>query len=287
MTDAARNLNLRLPDGRNLSFSDIGTGQNGTWIHCHGIPGSRNELLHLESDLFHAGVRVIVPDRPGYGQSSPCPGYGFSDHSDDLRQLADHLELDDVMLSGFSGGGVFAMAAAHDLGKRIKQLVIAATPAVPLMDNPFDYASELTASTWRAALDDRDALAKELEVITGSVDLLLEALIGAVGDQEEHYLLSNSVRPGFTQNLCAALERGYKTAADALARDSFLTAQSWPFSPQDIHLPVRVIHGSGDRLVHIEHQSTLSGNFPDDSPEVISGAHYGALSAIWNTSPSR
>ncbi|HBX41945.1 MAG TPA: hypothetical protein DEG64_17025, partial [Marinobacter adhaerens] len=163
-----------------------------------------------------------------------------------------------------------------------KQLVIAATPAVPLMNNPFDYASELTASTWRAALDDRDALAKELEIITGSVDVLLEALIGGVGDQEEHYLSSNSVRPGFTQNLCAALEQGTKTAADALARDSLLTAQPWPFSPQDIHLPVRVIHGSGDRLVHIEHQSTLSSNFPDSSSELISGAHYGALSAIWN-----
>lgn len=282
MTDAARNLNFRLPDGRNLSFSDIGTGENGTWIHCHGIPGSRNELFHLESTLFRAGVRVIAPDRPGYGKSTPCPRYGFSHHSDDLRQLADHLQLNEFMLSGFSGGGVFAMAAAHDLGKRIEQLIIAATPAVPLMDNPYDYASELTASTWRAALDDCGALAKELETLTASVNVLADALMGAVGDQEEHYLSSNSVRPGFMQSLCAALEQGSLTAANALARDSFLTAHSWPFAPKDIHLPVRVIHGSGDRLVHIEHQIILSRKFPDATPEIISGAHYGALSAIWN-----
>src|SRR6056297_1033384 len=219
MTDAPRNLNLRLPDGRNLSFSDTGTGENGTWIHCHGIPGSRNELFHLQSTLLNAGVRVIVPDRPGYGQSTPFPEYGFSHHSDDLRQLADHLQLEAFRLSGFSGGGVFAMAAAHGLGNRIEQLVIAATPAVPLIDNPYDYASELTANTWRAALEDREALAKELEALTGSVEVLSAALMGATGKQEGHYLSSDSVFPGFLQSLDAALEQGSTAAADALARD--------------------------------------------------------------------
>jgi len=281
MTDAARNLNLRLPDGRNLSFSDIGTGENGTWIHCHGIPGSRNELLHLQSTLLNAGVRVIVPDRPGYGHSTPCPGYGFSHHSDDVMKLADHLQLEEFGISGFSGGGVFAMAAAHELGNRIEQLVIAATPAVPLMGKPYEYASELTASTWQAALEDREALARELETLTGSVDVLSEALMGAAGDQEGFFLSSEAVRAGFMKSLCAALEQGPATAADALARDSFLIARSWPFAPADICLPVRVIHGSGDRLVYRDHQTTLVSKFPDSTPEIISGAHYSALSAIW------
>src|SRR6056297_485550 len=207
MTDAPRNLNLRLPDGRNLSFSDIGTGENGTLIHCHGIPGSRNELFHLQSTLLNAGVRVIVPDRPGYGQSTPFPEYGFSHHSDDLRQLADHLQLEAFGLSGFSGGGVFAMAAAHGLGNRIEQLVIAATPAVPLMENPYEYASELTASTWRAALEDPEALTRELETLTGSVDVLSGALLDAAGEKERKYLSSAPVQSGFIKNLYASLEQ--------------------------------------------------------------------------------
>tara|TARA_B100000214_G_scaffold237618_1_gene173767 strand:+ start:80 stop:943 length:864 start_codon:yes stop_codon:yes gene_type:complete len=284
MTDAARNLNLRLRDGRNLSFSDIGTGENGTWIHCHGIPGSRNELLHLESALFHAGVRVIVPDRPGYGQSSPCPGYGFSNHSDDLRQLADHLELDDVMLSGFSGGGVFAMAAAHDLGKRIEQLVIAATPAVPLMDNPFDYASELTASTWRAALENTEALAEELEALTDSVDSLSEALLDAAGEKEREYLSSAPVQPGFIKNLSSSLEQTPATAARALSRDSFLTAALWPFIVEKISAPSRIIHGTEDHLVQKEHYNALKGCLTAPQTELLDGGgHFETLSVIWRT----
>lgn len=284
MTDAARNLSLRLPDGRNLSFSDIGTGENGTWIHCHGIPGSRNELLHLRNTLLDAGVRVIVPDRPGYGQSTPCPEYGLSHHSDDLRQLADHLKLDEFRLSGFSGGGVFAMAAANELGNRIEELVIAATPAVPLMENPYEYASELTASTWRAALEDREALAKELEQLTDSVELISKAMLEAVGKHERKYLLSASVQPGFTENLRAALEQGAVAASDALSRDSFLTAAPWPFRPESLSLPTLVIHGREDVLVRKDHHDALVGHLPIPNTELLdSGGHYEALSLIWRT----
>src|SRR6056297_1195780 len=224
MTDTDRIYCADLPDGRKLSYSDIGTGENGTWIHCHGIPGSRKEAHHLQDQLLRNGVRLIVPDRPGYGQSTPAADYGFSEHSDDLTRLADHLKLATFRLSGFSGGGVFAMAAAHHLGNRIEQLVIAATPAVPLIDNPYDYASELTANTWRAALEDREALAKELEALTDSVELISNAMLEAVGKHERRYLLSASVQPGFKENLRTALEQGAVTAADALSRDSFLTA---------------------------------------------------------------
>lgn len=73
------------------------------------------------------------------------------------------------------------MAAAHDLGERVTGLTIAATPAVPLMDNPFAYASELTANAWRAALESTEDLALELEALTGSTDALAGALLDAVG----------------------------------------------------------------------------------------------------------
>lgn len=140
---------LALPDGRTLSYSDWGTGDRGTWIHCHGIPGSRGELTHLYSDPGLAGLRLIVPDRPGYGDASPHPDYGFAQHTADVSRLADHLGLDRFCLSGFSGGGVFALATALSLDKRVAQLTIAATPAVPLMSNPFQHASDLTANAWR------------------------------------------------------------------------------------------------------------------------------------------
>lgn len=281
MIDTDKTYLLSLPDGRTLSYSDIGTGENGTWIHCHGIPGSRKETHHLQDQLKHAGMRLIVPDRPGYGQSTPAVDYGFSEHSDDLRRLADHLKLATFRLSGFSGGGVFAMAAAHDLGNRIEQLDIAATPAVPLMENPFANASELTSNTWQLALADHATLAIELEALTHSVDTLSTSLIDAAGDHEAGYLRSDSFYPLFLENLNAALGNGAAIAAKAIARDIFMTASPWPFSTGNINLQIRVIHGADDRLVFQNHQDILASQFKGSFTESVGGGHYAAMPEIW------
>ncbi|MCL7943405.1 alpha/beta hydrolase [Marinobacter sp. ATCH36] len=273
---------LQLSDGRTLSYSDTGDGVNGTWVHCHGIPGSRYELAHLAEDLSARGVRIIIPDRPGYGDSTPHPHYSFEQHSADLRQLADHLGLQRFSVSGFSGGGVFAMATAHDLGERIKQLTIAATPAVPLMDNPFAYASELTANAWQAALEDTDKLARELQVLTESAEVLSDALISSAGQLDREHLSSEQLRRAFHKSTETALQQGPTGSAKALARDSRLIAQRWPFRPENLKVPVRVIHGQSDELVHKEHQSVLSAYLPIAKRLLFDGeGHYSVIRFIW------
>jgi pimeloyl-ACP methyl ester carboxylesterase len=282
MSKASTDRQLTLSDGRNLSFSDIGTSENGVWIHCHGIPGSRNELSHLEQTLVNAKVRVIVPDRPGYGRSGSHSNYGFDAHAEDIRQLADYLQLGRFRLSGFSGGGVFAMAAAAVLGERIEQLALAATPAVPLMDDPYKHASELTGNTWRAAKADPQALARELPALTGSAEVLSNAMIEAAGEPDAQYLLSASIYPGFLISLQTALEQGPRVSANALARDMFLAAHAWPFRLEDIEAPVRLIHGDADGLVYRHHQAVLNDHFRHCQPYCIRGGHYATLSVIWD-----
>lgn len=275
---------LQLIDGRTLSYSDTGTGKNGTWIHCHGIPGSRHELAHLTEELITGGIRVIVPDRPGYGDSTPHPDYTFEHHSADLHQLAEHLGLERFAVSGFSGGGVFAMATAHDLRERVEQITIAATPAVPLMSNPFDYASELTANAWRAAIENPGALASELETLTTSVEVLSETLISAIGPNEYENLSSEYFRHAFHLSARTALQQGPGISAAALARDSRLIAEQWPFHPEDLGMPITIIHGRNDELVLTEHQSALISHLPNAKQLLLDDAgHYSTIRFIFNS----
>jgi pimeloyl-ACP methyl ester carboxylesterase len=253
---------FQLSDDRQLSYSDTGTGNNGIWIHCHGIPGSRYELSHLNDQLVAAGLRVIVPDRPGYGASTPCPGYDFSQHAADLRQLADHLGLEQLSVSGFSGGGVFALAFAHDPGARVERISIAGTPAVPLMQNPFDYASELTAGSWQAALTDIGQFADQLKALTGPDNALADAMMEAVGMGDKQHLCSARIRPAFRHSIRTALQQGAVESARALARDTHLTVQPWPFDSAELKLPVRIIHGTDDHLVHRQHARALFCQIP-------------------------
>lgn len=274
---------LTLADGRKLSYTDTGTGENGTWIHCHGIPGSRYELAHITADLNASGLRVIVPDRPGYGDSTPHPDYGFLQHTNDVRQLADHLGLDRFSVSGFSGGGVFAMATANDLEERIERLTIAATPAVPLMKNPYAYASELTGNAWKAALDNPDKLAMDLQALTESAEILSEALMGNAGPEEYEYMCSEPFLQGFRKSTQAATRQGSTESARSLARDSRLIAGQWPYRPEDIAMPTKVIHGQCDELVHMQHQRALKSHLPEAVPIILERqGHFSVISFIWN-----
>jgi pimeloyl-ACP methyl ester carboxylesterase/membrane protein DedA with SNARE-associated domain len=76
-------------------------------ILIHGSPGDSSVLTDLAKDLSRER-RVIVPDLPGFGDSTrEIPDYSFRAHAFYIRQLADELKLEKFHALGFSmGGGV-------------------------------------------------------------------------------------------------------------------------------------------------------------------------------------
>ena len=65
---------MTLPDGRSLAYTDCGAPDGPLVVYFHGAPTSRLDLIGLEESFSALGVRVVSPDRPGYGRSSPQPG---------------------------------------------------------------------------------------------------------------------------------------------------------------------------------------------------------------------
>jgi len=274
---------LALSDRRQLAFHDFGSGENGIWIHCHGIPGSRAELSHLEANLVGAGIRVVIPDRPGYGESSPVEGYNFLTHSQDLVALADHLGIERFSVSGFSGGGVFALSAAANLGHRIEQLTLAGTPAAPLLENPLEHVSELTASAWQAAENSPAPLAIMLESLTESHQQLAEAMLNATDEQDRDYLKAGHILPGIKRNMKAAVAQGASVSASAMARDTFLITEQWPVTLRSPGTSTRLIHGARDALIHCTHLRALKAWMPGARTEIIRDiGHYSSLPLIWH-----
>lgn len=85
---------LLLPDGRRLGYAQYGAQTGRAVLYLHGHPGSRLEGAHLHDLGLKLGARIIAPDRPGVGWSSPHPGRTLLDHPKDLEHLADHLKLE-------------------------------------------------------------------------------------------------------------------------------------------------------------------------------------------------
>ncbi|MGH2898955.1 MAG: alpha/beta fold hydrolase, partial [Solirubrobacteraceae bacterium] len=78
---------VRLDGGRELTFTELGD-PNGTPVFgFHGTPGSYRLFDVLDEDARRLGLRLIAPDRPGYGHSDYVPDRRLLDWPRDVVAL--------------------------------------------------------------------------------------------------------------------------------------------------------------------------------------------------------
>lgn len=80
----------------------------------HGTPGSRLSGNILADAATVEGIRLVAPERPGYGLSTSYPAPLLA-IPDDVAVLADKLGIERFV----SGGGYVAMACAFKLANRV------------------------------------------------------------------------------------------------------------------------------------------------------------------------
>lgn len=105
-----------------LYYEDQGTGQPVVLIHGYPLDGHSWERQTRE--LLDTGYRVITYDRRGFGQSSKvATGYDYDTFAADLNTILESLDLQDVILVGFSmGTGELARYVAKYGHARVKKL---------------------------------------------------------------------------------------------------------------------------------------------------------------------
>src|SRR5690242_10013367 len=140
-----------LRDGRRLAYVERGDPRGFPIVHHHGMPGSR--LQHEASDEYYRfhGVRLITPDRPGYGMSDRHRGATLADWPHDVRDLMDWLEIPRFGVTALSGGGIYALACAALLPERVSGVVTTGCPAPMQIEGAFRGMRFLTrAGVWIA-----------------------------------------------------------------------------------------------------------------------------------------
>jgi pimeloyl-ACP methyl ester carboxylesterase len=115
---------LVLADGRTLAYEVFGEPAGRPVFYCHGFPGSRLEARLADRAAADLHIRLIAPDRPGFGGSTAAPQRQVHDWPQDLRALAAHLQTTDYHLLGVSGGGPYALACAVQLGVAVRGVAV-------------------------------------------------------------------------------------------------------------------------------------------------------------------
>lgn len=117
---------ITLHDGRTLAYMDRGPRAGTPVLYFHGFQGSRLERVPgLDGILANLNIRLIVPDRPGIGLSTPAHGRTLAGWADDVRRLTEYIPGPGQPFSilGFSAGATYALACGQLPGLRAMSLV--------------------------------------------------------------------------------------------------------------------------------------------------------------------
>jgi proline-specific peptidase len=116
-------------DGRKLSYRKLGTGPV---LVCHpGGPGFSPAYLGDLAGLWKRFTLVILNPRGTGASDRPADpdAYHFDHYTSDLEELRQHLGLEQMLLLGYSHGGVVAQIYAMERPDRVRRLVLAVTTA--------------------------------------------------------------------------------------------------------------------------------------------------------------
>ena len=252
-----------LPDGRSLAWCEYGRPDGVPVFYFHGIPGSRIDSRITAEAIEAAGLRLIAPDRPGFGKSSPEPGRrSYAGWAKDVESLADGLGIDRFAVIAYSAGAPYALAVGAALADRVTRLAIVSGVAPSEMPRyrkgvcPTDRVMTLLAP--RAPRLSRFLVGRSLKQARerpGRFGKSVNSDFKAPADQK---VLDDGLRALFPELFLEACRNG----AAGTVEDFAVWARPSGLALDLISTPVRLWHGGGDRSIPPSHSRWLASQIP-------------------------
>ena len=111
---------------RDIFVTEAGSGNPVVLLHGGGAGATGASNYSRNIDALAEQFRVIVPDMPGYGQSTNEIDHDdpFGDLASAIRGLLDELGIDRAHLVGNSYGGAAALRLAMDRPDKVDRLIL-------------------------------------------------------------------------------------------------------------------------------------------------------------------
>lgn len=245
-------------EGRTLTLASISPPRNigyeiygnqdvdaeKTVLFFHGTPGTRFFFSHKHSEIAKGhGIRVVVPERPGFGLSDPMMGRSLMDGAEDAKRVLESLGVTSVYVIGYSAGGPYALA----FGKQYREdcmgvaIVAGLSPnvkgvmtGVPLVLKLGYWMSANTPWALRWGVQRMVHVARR-EVLRGEVSEFVESENECLKNDED-------VRRVFIEGTMELYSR--ESGVTAEVEDYCLMARNWGFKLEDVGGKV-ILYGGG------------------------------------------
>jgi len=231
-----------------------------TIVAVHGFRGDHHGLEPVVAHLV--GVRVVMPDLPGFGESSPLTGeHTVAAYARWLTAFVAALGLgDDVVVLGHSFGSIVTSAALAD-GLRASRLVLVNPIAAPALRGPRGVVTRLAVLYYwaGAALPERAGLAAlQSALVTRFTSLAMvktrdRGLRRWIHDQHDAYFSRFADR---------------RVVLDAFRASVSSDVSSYAAR---VDVPTLLIAADRDDITALPAQHELRALFPDATLDVIDG----------------
>jgi pimeloyl-ACP methyl ester carboxylesterase len=244
---------LTVSGGRVVRYCCYGSPAGLPVVSLAGTPGTRWERPGVVSAIGQQGLRVVVPDRPGYGGSDRQPGRTVADVAADVDAVASAQGWAQFAVTGFSGGGPHALACAALLAGRVTCCAAVATSVPPGTPGADLFANRTPgeAEDFRLALRGEQALRPHLQ--GRASDALARLETGGRGPVPGE--------PADDQGRVTRARAAY-LGLDGWIDDVIALAHPWGFDLGSIEVPVSIWSGAADTRVPRGHTDWLLAQLP-------------------------
>lgn len=243
-----------------LYYRDLGAGQ--PVILIHGWPLNGDSWESQIDTLTHAGFRCIAYDRRGFGKSDVASNaYDYDALASDLNALIETLQLNRVILAGFSMGGGEVVRYLTTYGNTKVSKIALIASIIPLVaqkpDNPDGVPAETLNGIMQALRDDRVAFLQDFHKNFYNVGMLKKPV--SQGRLDADFIVSSQASGHATMK-----------CAEAWASTDFRAEL------KNISVPTLIVHGDADQIVPIKTAGEQAAKgIADNEYHVIEGAPHG------------
>ncbi len=206
-------------------------------------------------------MRIIIPERPGYGLSDPAPGRIISNWANDVIELADYLGIDRFHVAGGSGGGPYTLACAIHSPERVISATLFSSGVPPEF---VDKSKNMQTGN------------RIIFFLSKYAPLLLKALSANIANTVKKHpekfaaqMLAKS--PEWDRRLMEKqsgdhsmmhVKEAFRQGGDGNYRDTLLVCHPWSLDLGKIAVPVFMWHGKADTLMPVSSARAFSKLIP-------------------------
>lgn len=257
---------VRTDEAGAVAYTEYGDPSGDPVVFLHGTPGCRVGGRLFADHARDLGVRLLAPDRPGYGRSSSQADRTLADIGPIVERVLVDAGVDRAGAVGFSGGGPHALALLATAPDRIGRVDVISGAVPPAL-----------AGNWPVALRALETLATRAPALVRWLFAVQSRLAGHVPGA---VLARYTDEPGAVPDAAVVVQEFREAFArhrQGVVTESRLLAREWPVDPASIDRPVRFWHGRRDTNVPLKGSRRLADRLPDGELTVCKDDHLGTV----------